>query len=263
MSVITVREASRISLDIGRILLESGSTTNKVELTMRKVCASFGYPETESYVTPTGIFLSVYDQDGQLNTSIRRVENRRTDLGKVSRVSRLVQDLETQFNAEGVPDMTAAEFRSELARIESEQPWPAWFVILCGGLTSGSFCLLFGGSWAEFAVAYCVGVLVSLSLKLLGKLRLNNFLLHILGAAGVVTFAKLIDIGVPQIRLDTIIIGGIMLLVPGLSFTNAIRDTMSGDLVSGTARTVEALFIAIAIATGSGVMLKLWALWGF
>ncbi len=263
MSNISVKEASQISLDIGRILLESGSTTNKVELTMRKVCASFGFEETESYVTPTGIFLSVYEHDGRLHTSIRRVENRRTDLGRVSRVSRLVHDLEAQHKAEEMPNMTAAEFRAELARIESEQPWPAWFVILCGGLTSGSFCLLFGGSWPEFGVAYIVGVLVSLSLRLLGLLKLNNFLLHLLGAAGVVTFAKLIDIGVPQIRLDTIIIGGIMLLVPGLSFTNAIRDTMSGDLVSGTARAVEALFIAIAIATGSGVMLKLWALWGF
>jgi uncharacterized membrane protein YjjP (DUF1212 family) len=51
-----------------------------------------------------------------------------------------------------------------------------------------------------------------------------------------------------------------MLLVPGLAITNAIRDTMAGDLVAGTARTVEAIFIAAAIATGAGSMLKLWAL---
>jgi uncharacterized membrane protein YjjP (DUF1212 family) len=114
----------------------------------------------------------------------------------------------------------------------------------------------------EFAVAYTVGVLVSLSLKLLGNLKLNNFLLHILGAALVVVFAKVLDIWVPYIKLDNIIIGGIMLLVPGLSFVNAIRDAMSGDLVSGTARGVEALFLAIAIAAGSGIMLKLFELWG-
>ncbi len=76
-------------------------------------------------------------------------------------------------------------------------------------------------------------------------------------------FAKTLDIWVPYIKLDNIIIGGIMLLVPGLSIVNAIRDTMSGDLVSGTARAVEAIFIAVAIATGSGSMLKLWALMGY
>ena len=111
-------------------------------------------------------------------------------------------------------------------------------------------------------MAYLVGVLVSLTLNFLSLLNINNFLLHIAGSAAVVLFAKLLDLVVPGIKLDNIIIGGIMLLVPGLSFVNAIRDSMSGDLVSGTARAVEALFIAVAIATGSGVMLKLWELWG-
>ncbi len=258
-----IREATRISLEIGRILLESGATTNRVERMMRKVCEVFGYQHTQSYVTPTGIFLSVSDDEMHLNTSIQRVENRRIDLGKISRVSRLVNDLETQFCREGQCRLAADEFLQQLARIDNEVVYPAWFSVFCGGLTSGCFCLLFGGSWAEFAVAYAVGILVSLSLRLLGLLQINNFLLNILGAALVVTFAKLIDIWVPEIKLDNIIIGGIMLLVPGLSFVNAIRDTMSGDLVSGTARAVEAVFIAVAIAAGSGVMLKLWELWGY
>ncbi|HRY83576.1 MAG TPA: threonine/serine exporter family protein, partial [Candidatus Cloacimonadota bacterium] len=126
----------------------------------------------------------------------------------------------------------------------------------------GFFCLLFGGSWLEFGVAYLVGVLVSLALRLIVLLRMNNFLVHALGAAMVVVFAKTLDIWVPYIKIDNIIIGGIMLLVPGLSITNAIRDTMSGDLVSGTARAVEALLISVGIAAGSGSMLKLWSLWG-
>jgi uncharacterized membrane protein YjjP (DUF1212 family) len=42
--------------------------------------------------------------------------------------------------------------------------------------------------------------------------------------------------------------------------TNAIRDTMAGDLVAGTARAVEAFFISVAIATGAGTMLKIWSL---
>ncbi|HNT52648.1 MAG TPA: threonine/serine exporter family protein [Candidatus Syntrophosphaera sp.] len=263
MRTLSLQEASQITLEIGRILLQSGAATNRVELMMRKICAVTGYTHTESFVTPTGIFLSVSDSRDQVITSIKRIENRRIDLGKISRVSRLIGNLEKQFLEDGSCHMSAADFRTELKRIESEKAYPGWLTTLCGGLTSGCFCLLFGGSWAEFGVAYLVGVLVSLSLRLLSGLQLNNFLLHIFGAALVVSFAKILDIVVPGIKLDNIIIGGIMLLVPGLSFVNAIRDTMSGDLVSGTARAVEALFIAVAIATGSGVMLKLWAWWGF
>ena len=49
-----------------------------------------------------------------------------------------------------------------------------------------------------------------------------------------------------------------MLLVPGLIITNAIRDTIAGDLVSGISRAIEAIFIAIAIAVGSGIVIKIW-----
>jgi uncharacterized membrane protein YjjP (DUF1212 family) len=49
-----------------------------------------------------------------------------------------------------------------------------------------------------------------------------------------------------------------MLLVPGLAITNAIRDTIEGDLVSGVARAMEAFLIALAIAAGTGIVLKLW-----
>ena len=49
-----------------------------------------------------------------------------------------------------------------------------------------------------------------------------------------------------------------MPLLPGLDITNAIRDTVNGDLVSGVARTAEALLKAVAIAAGVGVVIALW-----
>lgn len=262
MKRITLSETIEISMEIGKILLQNGSTANRVELMMCKVCKIFGYPQTEAFVTPTGIFLTVSDGKENITTSIKRIENRKTDLGKITKISHLVNEMEKQYCRDGLCMWDADKFRDELRHIENERAWPEWFTIFCGGLTSGCFCLLFGGSWLEFAVAYIVGVLVSLSLKLLGNLRLNSFLTHIVGAALIVVFAKVLDIWVPYIKLDNIIIGGIMLLVPGLSFVNAIRDAMSGDLVSGTARGIEAIMLAIAIAAGSGIMLKLFELCG-
>ncbi len=58
--------------------------------------------------------------------------------------------------------------------------------------------------------------------------------------------------------MNVIIIGSIMPLVPGVAFTNAIRDTIEGNLVSGVSRAVEALIVAASIATGVGVILKLY-----
>ena len=55
-----------------------------------------------------------------------------------------------------------------------------------------------------------------------------------------------------------ILIGAIMPLLPGLAFTNAIRDTVNGDLISGVARGADALLKAVAIAAGVGAVLAMW-----
>lgn len=261
MHRIEINEATNLALEVGRILLSSSATTNRVELMMRKVASCLGYDKTQAYVTPTGIFLTVSNGKIQ-HTSVQRIEGRRIDLGKITAISHLVSKMEDAFQDPESPKISGAQLRAELYKIDNATLWPAWLQIFSGGTTSGFFCLLFGGSWMEFVVAYMVGVLVTASLRLLGMLKLNNFMLHALGAALVVIFAKTIDIWVPYIKLDNIIIGGIMLLAPGLSMVNAIRDTMSGDLVSGTARAVEAISIAVAIAAGSGTMLKLCAMMG-
>ena len=49
-----------------------------------------------------------------------------------------------------------------------------------------------------------------------------------------------------------------MLLVPGLAITNAVRDSIAGDLISGLARAVEALLIAVAVALGNGAGMIIW-----
>ena len=53
-----------------------------------------------------------------------------------------------------------------------------------------------------------------------------------------------------------------MPLLPGLAMTNAIRDSMQGDLISGLVRGTEAIIIAIGLAVGAGFYLKLWLLGG-
>ena len=45
-----------------------------------------------------------------------------------------------------------------------------------------------------------------------------------------------------------------MPLLPGLAMTNAIRDTIRGDLISGIARATEALLVASSLAAGVGVV---------
>ncbi|MDD3282069.1 MAG: threonine/serine exporter family protein [Candidatus Cloacimonetes bacterium] len=259
MSTISLQQCSKLALETGRVILESGGATNRVELMMHKVCTGLGYPDCESFVTPTGIFLSISDGDTELSTRIKRIDQRRMDLGRITEVSRIVNFLYTYKDDTHIDGKCKRDyFKAELARVKDQKTYPMWLSNLCGAGTSGFFCLLFGGSWTEFLVALVVGFLVATSLKYISRLPVNSFLLNALAAALIVLISKTIDIWVPFLRLDFIIIGGIMILVPGLQIVNAIRDTMSGDLVAGTARGVEAIIITTAIVAGSGAMLKLW-----
>ncbi|MFA6909527.1 MAG: threonine/serine exporter family protein [Candidatus Cloacimonadaceae bacterium] len=252
----------KLALETGRIILESGGATNRVELMIHKVCIGLGFPDCESFVTPTGIFLSISDKDEELSTSIKRIDHRRMDLGKITEISRVVNCLHSGLCDQELMGLSKSEyFARELQRIQAEKTYPMWLTNLSGASTSGFFCLLFGGSWSEFAAAFIMGFLVSASLKYISRLPVNNFLLNALAAALIVLISKTMDIFIPFIRLDYIIIGGIMILVPGLQIVNAIRDTMSGDLVAGTARGAEAIIITIGIVAGSGAMIKLWELW--
>ena len=59
-----------------------------------------------------------------------------------------------------------------------------------------------------------------------------------------------------------IIVGAVLSLVPGVAFTSGIRDFILGDLISGLARTFEAVLVAVAIAFGIGSILFAYSLFG-
>lgn len=264
MSDISLNKVAELAIDTGKLVLENGGETHRVEELMHSVCKGFGYYDNESYVTLTGIFLTIKSPGGEVVTLIKRIEGRSVDLDKISAISKLNDELikrncKQKTNPNCNP-MSYADYSNRLIAIKAKKQYPVFAKFICGGITPGFFCLLFGGSWLEFSVAFVMGFIVTIILKYLAQLHLNTFLLNAVGAGLIVWFAKMAGLHIGFMNTDKIIIGGIMLLVPGLAITNAIRDTMAGDLVAGTARTVEAIFISAAIATGAGSMLKLWSI---
>lgn len=97
---------------------------------------------------------------------------------------------------------------------------------------------------------------------LLKKLNINSFVTGFC-CCGLAAFIALsASTAVTEASYDPIIIGTLMLFVPGVALTNSIRDFLSGDMLSGVSRLVEALLTAVSLAAGAGVVLKLWDLMG-
>lgn len=105
--------------------------------------------------------------------------------------------------------------------------------------------------------AFGIGLATKLLMDLMNRLDTNSFFINMIGGVIASTVAVTASgLGLTT-QMDTIIIGSIMTLVPGLVITNAIRDIIAGDYLSGLTKGVEALLIAAAIAAGVAVPLSL------
>ena len=83
------------------------------------------------------------------------------------------------------------------------------------------------------------------------KIDLNNFLQLLLDATVIsLTAFAVTRISWMNARMDIVIIGGIMPIVPGAALTTAVRDILQGNYVAGGAKALEAFVSAAAIAAG-------------
>ena len=152
------------------------------------------------------------------------------------------------------------EVEKKLDEIINETPYSNITDLLFAGLSAFGFVLVFGGVLTDALVAFVLGILVRTLDKTLNRLQINSFFSVAISAAVLTILALSASFLQLVVSTDSVIIGTIMLLVPGLAITNAVRDSIAGDLISGLARGAEALLIAVAVAlvNGAGMIIWIW-----
>jgi uncharacterized membrane protein YjjP (DUF1212 family) len=249
-------EVLLLAADAARIVLESGAETYRAEETASAVCSALGGVEAECFATPTGVMLSFYGLDGRVRSIVRRVSARSMNLERIARVN----DLSRALYA-GKLDFDGAS--AELGRIEAIKGYSRPVSMLAAAAGTGFFTLFFGGRWNDALVAALVGALLSRLTRALARHRVSDFFTNIVGGAAA-ALACLVGARTGIVtNPGTAIIGVIMLLVPGVAITNAIRDIIAGDLVAGVARGADAFISAAAISIGAGAAFELWRLVGW
>lgn len=238
----------------GEIMLRNGAETYRVEDTINRILKTTNFQVIESFVTPTGIFATLDDPSIEMITYVKRVDKRTIHLSKVT----LTNDISRRYCAN---QLTIEEAYEKLLEIQNRPAYSDLIIILATGLAAGFFTIVFSGNFNDFIVAIIIGSTLGFVDTLFKKLNIYKFFYDIVGGCIIaliaILFTKFIHLGS---NIDLIIIGSIMPLVPGVAFTNAIRDTIEGNLLSGVSRGVEALIVAASIATGVGVVLKLYYL---
>ncbi len=236
----------------GALLLQYGGETSRVEQTIRHLAIGAGMDahQIQSFVTPTGIFVSMSTPNGSITKLHRMVGQTTLNLDKVSAVNDLSRRFERQ-------QCSIDDALQELDRIEKAAPlYSAWICRLAAFVSSGSFTLFFGGHGLDFISGGVAGLLSELVMEWLAD-YVPGFLAVLLASLAASLLAAVISVVTKSTTEGAIVIGAVIPLLPGMSVTNSIRDLLAGDLLSGVARGAEALFISGAIAVAVALALDL------
>lgn len=237
--------------ELGFGLSKSGAEIYRVEESIQRLLFAYGIYDANPFVIPNCIIVSFVTPEGVTMNRIRRVPYHGTDVDLIERYNDLCRKL-----CRDTPALSQA--LDQLREIDRTRRVYSMPVQLAAYLVaSAAFVLFFGGNLRDALCGGICGLAVGLAMNAMSILRANLFFKSMIGAAISGTLALFqTAIGLGQ-HSDMIIIGALMSLVPGIVFTNAIRDFMAGDMVAGISKVAEALLVGVAVALGTGSALML------
>lgn len=250
------KEILMLAIRAGTIIMKSGAEIYRVEDTIERICKACGIDYVNVFATPTGVFVSTdNDESSNTVTYIKRVRSSETDLNKISKVNQFSREFTTTR-------MTVEEGMKILDEIEKSRPYHFWLRALAAAVVTACFSVIFGGGPLDFCVTMIVGALCYMLSRFLEKYEINFFIRGFCCCAFAAFCALVAAASIKDVSYAPVITGCIMLFVPGVAITNAIRDFLSGNMLSGVARLTEAIIIGVSLAAGAGVVIKLWHVFG-
>jgi len=246
-----LENALRLAVDAGEVMMQSGGEITRVEDTIGHIGRAFGARRVDAWATPTGFIVTGEDADGHTYTILRRVQATGNNLTAVAEVNEL-----SRRAFQGNLDLVAA--RAALsAIIEAPPPYSPLVIVLSAAVASASFAYLLGSPLRNLGAAALTGLIVQAVSFLVDRLGWGGFARSWAGGMTAAACALALHAINSEIGVNWVIIGSIMTLVPGLAITNALREIMGGQLVSGVTRSVDALATAVGVAAGVGLVLGL------
>ena len=235
-----------LALDVGAGMLKNGAEVSRVEDTIERICHAYGAVHVEVFTIIYVINAAIRMPDGSYSSQLRRVKQTSTNLDTLEGLNALSRKI-----CREKPSLE--EFDSMLHELKNKRAYPEWVNILASSVSTGAFCLFFGGGALDAVIAFIIGACIFL-INNYQSSRLNSMAKTVISAFFAVMAAGLTYMAIPSVKCDSIIIGSIMLLVPGIMFGTAMRDLLCGDLIAGTLKTLQSIIQTLMI--GFGYMLS-------
>lgn len=232
-----------IFLDFGETMLGAGGEISRVEDSIARLCIAYGAVDTNVFIIPSSIELTIAFSDGNTVTRTRRIRT------SPSIDFRKLQELNALSRRCAMDRLPVDELKTRIDQI-GKTNMPAYKNYIGSILAGSAFCLFFGGTALDAVFAVFISVLICFLQYKLGPLSPNKvffmFTSSLITGIAVCLMVKI----VPMLNIDKINIGVIMLLIPGIAVTNAVRDALIGDTISGITKLADSLLWAASLAAG-------------
>lgn len=231
-----------IALDVGAEMLRCGAEIHRVEDTVERICRAYGAAEVEVFAITSLILAEIRLPDDTYSTQTRRIYGSQNHLARLEELNALSREI-----CASPKDRTEVTVR--IRDIKKYRPVPVWLCYVGGMLATGGFAVFFGGSWLDGLAAAVIGLLMTLidrtrplEINAMAKTAISAFI-----AGSLALLCAAVGFGH---NADKIIIGTIMLEIPGMAFNNALRDLLGGDTLAGSLRLMQAILQACIMALG-------------
>lgn len=239
----------RLALDIGERMLHFGGEVNRVEDTIERILHAYGFGRVDVFTITSEIQVTAVGENGKIYSQFRRIHKWGTNLGKLEELNQL-----SRYICSNRP--ACSEIQKSLTDIDKEEEnnRRGTGLSYVGAVLAASGFTIFGGNLYDAAATAPLACMITFmdhhsDFKSENQLLYYFFFAIATGLVG----NLLVRIGYGAgilLNLDKMLIGCIMLTIPGIAITYSVRDMLLGETITGLFRFVESLLIAASIASG-------------
>ena len=236
-----------------------GTTAQRLEGAVVALSTRLGL-ECEPWSNPTGLILSFSDPSRPLGASdttrVIRLAPGENDLYKLSESDRIAE-------AVAAGAMSIAQGHTALRGLD-RKPSLRWRAtqLIAFGLASGAVAGLWRLPWLDIGTATFIGLLIGVQALLNERRPRLKEASDAVSALMAGMVAVLVSNFIQPLNLNSVIIASLVVLLPGMTLTNAVNELTSQHLVSGTARFAGAIATILKLTVGTLIALTLAQLLG-
>ncbi len=231
------------AMAVGEAILEYGGEVSRVEDSVSRICKAYGFERVDVFCITSSMITTAHFNRIETCTQTCRITHIENDFERLGQVNNLSRSICSTL-------MDPDEVLSELKRIRGMERRSLSSNLLIYSLVPASFTVFFGGNALDMVISGLIGAVLFCLAGRIRKAKFNHLATALLCSLTGGLLAGVLALKTNAIHADLVRIGNVMVFIPGVKFTNSIRDLLTGETITGLISLAESLLLSVIVALG-------------